>query len=151
MSLNPVNISIMPSESSSKKHAEVTHEALKTFTMVHLLKSPVLIKTTVFDLINTIITVDPFIPFFLTHNLFQKISTSTFNVLSSFTKENYSFIMPKMMDKVTAINNCIQGSLTSKKGLFCLLFISFSFCLCFHKQNLFLLPLVPTLRPRRFW
>ena len=150
MSLNPVNISIMPSESSFKKHAEVTHEALKTFTMVHLLKSLVLIKTAIFDPIDAIITVYPFIPFFLTHNLFQEISTSAFNVLSSFAKENSSFIMPKTMDKVTAINDCIQGSLTSKKGLFLLLFISFYFCLCFHKQNLLLLPLMPALKPRRF-
>lgn len=114
----------MPSESSFRKHAEAARDALTNFTTVRSLKAPIIVRTAVFDLIDAIIAFQPFIPFFITHELFQEISTSAFNILSGFAKENPSFVMPTTMDKVVAINDRVQASLTSKKGNF-IHFLSF--------------------------
>ena len=116
MSLNPDNISIMPSESSFKKHAEIAHDALTNFNAVRSLKSPVIVKTAVFDLIDAIIAFHPFIPFFLTNNIFQELLTSAYNTLCSFAKDNPAFVMPKSMDTVASINDWVQNSFTSKRG-----------------------------------
>jgi hypothetical protein len=52
MLIVPTNISIMPSESSLKKQAEVVREALKTFHTIRALNSPGLIKTAIQELID---------------------------------------------------------------------------------------------------
>ena len=114
MSLNPDNISIMPSELSLKKHAEIAHDALTNFNAVCSLKSPVIVKTAIFDLIDAIIAFHPFIPFFLTNDLFQELLTSASNTLCGFAKDNPAFVMPKSMDKVASINDRVQNSFTSK-------------------------------------
>lgn len=119
MSLQPLNIEIMPSESSFKKHAEAVRDALKNFSTIRNLKAPALINTAVVELIDSTIAFNPFIPFFMSHDLFQELVPAVFNVLNDFATDNPAFMMPKSMDKVSVLNNRVRGSFTqtsSKKG-----------------------------------
>jgi hypothetical protein len=113
----------MPSESSFKKHAEIARDALKNFTTVRVLNAPTIVKTAVFDLIDAVIAFYPFIPFFLTHDLFRELAPTIFNVLNDFAKDNPSFVMPKTMDKVASLNERVQSSINPKRGMSLLFFI----------------------------
>lgn len=114
-----VDTSTMPAESTFKKHAQSIRDALTNFSTVRALKAPALIKTAVLDLIDATIALNPYIPFFLNHALFQELPPAVFTVLSDFAKENPDFAMPKSLDKVSALNDRVQNSITqviSKKG-----------------------------------
>jgi selenophosphate synthetase-related protein len=56
MPLLATNISIMPSESSFKKQVDFAREALKNFSAVKDLNVPGLIRTTLAELINTVVS-----------------------------------------------------------------------------------------------
>ena len=139
---SPVNITIMPSESSFKKQTELVREALKNFMTVRALKAPRIVKTAVFDLVNATIALNPFIPFFLSHDLFQELVPAIFAVLNDFMTNNSSFVMPKLMDKIAILNNRVCGSLTQniKKGMNIHFFYSFLFCLCLFLSSVDVVP-----------
>lgn len=102
----------MPAESTFKKHAELVRDALKNFMTVKSLNSPSLVKTVVSELIDATIAFNPYIPFFLNHALFQELPPAVFNTLNDFAAENPSFVMPKSFDKVSVLNDRVQGSIT---------------------------------------
>ena len=136
----------------SQKHMELICDALKNFATIKSFNSPGLVKTAIDNLITMTIALNPFIPFFLSHDLFQELPPAVFNCLTDFTNENPSFVMPKSMHKVAMLNNCMKGSLSqtlTKKSMSFSLFAFWVFIILFLKQMLSPLLLVLILNIRR--
>lgn len=100
----------MPSESSFKKQVESIRESLKNFLVVRTFKNPVLVKAAINDLIDTTVVLNHFTTYFLSHDLFQELPPAVFSALADFSAENPDFIMPKAMDKISALNDRVSGS-----------------------------------------
>ena len=117
---SPLSITTMPSESSFKKQADATSEALKTFTAIQNSKSIVIVKAAINELIDTTTGFNNFLPFFLSHPLFQEIPPAVFNVLEDFSNRNPKFDMPSSIAKVAGLDARVKDSMAikNKKGMF---------------------------------
>jgi len=123
----------MPSESSFKKQAEIAQDALKNFTAVQFLKSPVVIKAALNELIDATVAFNSFMSFFISHPLFQEIPPAVFHVIEKFMHKNPNFDMPSDYAKIVSLDTRIRDYLTKpssvKKGMsIFLFFMLFSYC-----------------------
>ena len=107
----------MPSESSFKKQAALVQDLLKNFTAVQYLKSTVVLKAAISELIDSTIAFNHFIPFFLAHPLFQEIPPAVFHVLEKFLHKNPNFDMPSGYAKIVKLDARVRDSLTPSKGM----------------------------------
>ena len=121
----------MPSESSFKKQVALAQDALKNFTAVQSLKSTAVLKAAISELIDSTIAFNHFIPFFLSHPLFQEISPAVLHVLEKFIHKNPNFDMPSGYSKIVSLDARIRDSLSLpiSKGM------SFLFCLISFFSN----------------
>jgi hypothetical protein len=101
----------MPSESSFKRHVELVRETLKNFLAVRALKAPTLVKAAILELVDVTVALNPFIPFFINNDLCQEMPTVVLKALNDFASDNPSYLMPKSLDKVVALNARVRGSL----------------------------------------
>ena len=115
----------MPSESSFKKQSELVREALKTFTTVRSLKAPGIVRSALFDLIDTTLELHPFVPFFGAHELLHELPSAVYNALNDFASDNPSFLMPKSMDRLVLLKNRVQDSSSFNKGMILCFFCIF--------------------------
>lgn len=109
---SPLNIINMPSESSFKKQAELAQDALKNFTAVQSLKSTALIKAAIDDLIDSTVAFNHFVPFFVSHPLFQEIPPAVLHVLEKYIHKNPNFDMPSDYAKVVGLDARVRDSLS---------------------------------------
>jgi hypothetical protein len=126
-----LNPTVMPSESSFKKQAELASDSLKNFTAVQDLKSSAVIKAAMTELIDATVLFNNFVPFFVSHPLFQEVPSAVFNVLKKFSAKHPSFDMPQTMAKIAGLDARVKDSMSLKKGFFLFLFM-------FSLLNLFL-------------
>jgi len=123
----------MPSESSFKKQAALVQDLLKNFTAVQHLKSTLVLKAAISELIDSTIAFNHFIPFFLAHPLFQEIPPAVFHVLEKFLHKNPNFDMPSGYAKIVKLDARVRDSLTPSKGtspfFLCLGILSYLFIL----------------------
>lgn len=145
----------MPSDSAFKKQAEIAREALTTFNTIRTLNAPGPIKTaleelvtatvrfffnfsTVWKIINWFslsqIAFNNFVPFFVTHPLFQEIPPAVHLAIEDFIAKHPGFDMPASTPRIAGLDARVKDSLVSpaKKGLslslsFSLVLILFSF------------------------
>lgn len=125
----------MPSESSFKKQAEIAQDALKNFTAVQSFKSPVVIKAALDELVTSTVAFNSFIPFFLSHPLFQEIPPAVFHVLEKFMHKNPNFDMPSDYAKIVGLDTRIRESLTQQTSLKKGLSLSFIFLARFSPRT----------------
>lgn len=139
-SVNTANISIMPSESSFKKHVDAAREALKNFNTVKTFKSSVVTRAAMVELIDVTVAFNHYVPFFLKEPAFQEIPTAVYSVLEEYSSSNPSFVMPTLYSKVAALDARVKDFvLKGTKGTLPLvlvfilltLFSSFSRCYSF--------------------
>src|SRR5277367_5290977 len=128
---SPLNISIMPSESAFKKQADIAGDALKTFTAVRDSKSLIIIRAAISELIDATVAFNNYVPFFVSHPLFQEIPPAVFTVLEDFSKKNPKFDMPSTFINVAGLDARAKDSIAAanKKGMsqFYAIFLSFIF------------------------
>lgn len=105
-----LSVFTMPSESSFKKQIELIRESLKNFSAVRNLKAPVLVKAAINDLIDATIALNPYIPYFLSHDLFQELVPAAYTSLTKFAADYPDFLMPKSMEKVAGLKGRVDGS-----------------------------------------
>ena len=98
------SILIMPSENAFKKQAEAASEALKAFVAVQNLKSTIIIKAAMTELINATVGFNAFVPFFVSHALFQEIPPAVHTVLEKFSIKNSSFDMLPGIAKIAGLD-----------------------------------------------
>jgi len=98
----------MPSESSFKKQADLAQDALQSFTAVQSLKSPVVIKAALDDLVAATVAFNNFVPFFTSHSLFLEIPPAVFHVLEKFIHKNPNFDMPSDYAKIVGLDTRIR-------------------------------------------
>lgn len=112
----------MPSESSFRKQAELAQEALKNFTAVQSLKSTAVIKTAIDELVDSTILFNNYVPFFVSHSLFQEIPSSVFHVLEKFFYKHPNFDVPANYSKIAGLDARVRDSLNHpapvKNGMF---------------------------------
>ena len=115
-----LNIAKMPSESSFKKQAALAQDSLKNFTAVQSMKSTVVLKAAISELIDSTIAFNHFLPLFLSHPLFQEIPSAVFHVLEKFIHKNPNFDMPSGYSKVVSLDARVRDSLSlpASKGMF---------------------------------
>ena len=117
---SPLSITIMPSENAFKKQAEAASDALKTFTAIRDSKSLIIVKAAIAELIDATIRFNNYVPFFVSHPLFQEIPPAVFNVLEEFSNKNPKFNMPSSFAKVVGLDARVKDSIAvaaSKKGM----------------------------------
>lgn len=122
--LSPLNISIMPSENSFKRQADAASDALKVFVSVQNSKSTAVVKAAMTELIDATIGFNNFVPFFVSHSLFQEIPPAVHTVLEKFSKKNPSFDMPASIAKVAGLDARVRDSMAVAKRGSSLYFIS---------------------------
>ena len=111
------SILIMPSENAFKKQAEAASEALKAFVAVQNLKSTIIVKAAMTELVDATVGFNAFIPFFVSHALFQEIPPTVHTVLEKFSIENPSFDMPPGIAKIAGLNARARDTMmTAKRG-----------------------------------
>jgi hypothetical protein len=106
----------MPSESAFKKQADAASDALKTFTAVRDSKSLIIVKAAIAELIDATVGFNNFVPFFVSHALFQEIPPAVFNVLEEFSNKNPKFDMPSAFAKVAGLDARVKDSIAVAKG-----------------------------------
>lgn len=127
----------MPSESSFKRQADLASDALKTFSAVQSSKSAMVVKAAVIELIEATIAFNDYLPFFLSHSLFQEIPPAVFNALDHFATKNPKFEMPSTIARVAGLDARVKDSLKNpKKGMFSF-FSSFFLLLTLLSQMLY--------------
>ena len=102
--VSPCTISIMPSESSFKRQAELAQDALKMFTTVRSMKSTPVIMAAITELIDATVGFNNFVPFFVSFPLFQEIPSAVLKALDDFVKVNPDFHMPSGMAKIASLD-----------------------------------------------
>ena len=128
--VDPCSISIMPSESSFKRQAELAQEALKTFTAVRSMKSTTVVTAAITELIDATVAFNHFVPFFVNHSLFQEIPSAVLKAFEDFIKTNPDFDMPAGIGKISGLDaRARDAAAPPKKGNF----LSFSFL--FHYSS----------------
>ena len=132
---------IMPSENAFKKQAELASEALKAFVAVQNLKSTVIVKAAMTELIDATVGFNTFVPFFVSHPLFQEIPPAVNTVLEKFSIKNPNFDMPPGIAKIAGLDARVRDTMTKKgQSLYPLFFPRFLLTL----SQTFLSLLVPT-------
>lgn len=111
----PIKITTMPSENSFKKQADAASDALKTFVSVQNSKSTAVIKAAMAELIDATVDFNNFVPFFVSHSLFQEIPPAVHIVLEKFSKKNPSFEMPSSVAKVAGLDARVRDSMAATK------------------------------------
>jgi hypothetical protein len=131
-----LNITAMPSEASFKKQAELAREALTNFNTIRQLKAPGLIKTALLELVETTVRLlllsfilrlthiskvafNNFVPFFVSHVLFQEIPPAVHTAIEDFVSKNPDFEMPPLTHKIAGLDARVKDSLVnqnSRKG-----------------------------------
>jgi hypothetical protein len=105
---------IMPSENAFKKQAELASDALKAFVSVQHVKSTVIIKAAMVDLIDATVAFNTFVPFFVSHALFQEIPPAVHAVLEKFSIKNPTFEMQPGIAKIAGLAARARDALTKK-------------------------------------
>lgn len=106
----------MPSESHFKKQAELVRESLKNFYDIRQMKSPGLIKAGVEELIQSILTFNPFIPFYAKHVLSQELVPAVFNIIHDYARDHPNFSLPESFEQVGILNNRVRGAQSTVKS-----------------------------------
>ena len=110
----------MPSENAFKKQADVAADALKSFVAVQNLKSTVIVKAAMTEMIEATIGFNTFVPFFVAHPLFQEIPPAVHTVLEKFSIKNPTFDMPPGIAKVAGLDARARDAIiTAKRGTTC--------------------------------
>jgi hypothetical protein len=108
----------MPSENSFKQHAEVARSALKTFNAIRQLDAPGPVKTALNELVTATVDFNNYVPFFLSHALFQELPPLVHSTLEDFFSKNPNVEKPPLYAKIAGLNARIKDSLQTpaKKG-----------------------------------
>ena len=114
--LSPTNITIMPSESLFKRHADLARDALKNFAAVRDLNSSTVVKAAIVELIDATVSFNNFVPFFVPHPLFQEIPPAVHSVLQDFLSKHPSFEMPPSFSKVAGLDARVKDFVTNSNG-----------------------------------
>jgi hypothetical protein len=119
----------MPSESAFKQQATLARSALKNFQAISQLDAPGPTKTAFYDLVNATVDFNRFVPFFVSHALFQEIPPLVHTTLEDFLAKNPNFERPSTYSKIAGLNARVQDSAqtSAKKGEHTTLH-SFFFC-----------------------
>ena len=110
----------MPSENAFKDQAEIASNALKTFVAVQHSASTFIVKAAVNELIDATIAFNNFVPFFVSHPLFQEIPPAVFNTLEQFANKHPNFEMPSTIARVAGLDARVKNSMSlssAKKGM----------------------------------
>lgn len=122
MTVTPSSTISMPSENSFKQHAELARNALKTFNAVRQLDSSALpvIKTALNELVNVTVDFTRFIPFFLSHPLFQEIPSLVHSTLEEFFSQHPNFERPSAYPRIVGLHARVQDSIqiSAKRGTY---------------------------------
>ncbi|KAF8811322.1 hypothetical protein BYT27DRAFT_7208724 [Phlegmacium glaucopus] len=94
----------MPSESSFKKQVQAAHNTLLNFKTVLPLKTLLLTKPALLKLINSTAAFANFVPFFLTHPLFQEVLPAVHNTIEDFKSKNPDFRLPEDAHKIVNLD-----------------------------------------------
>ena len=133
----PLTMSIMPSESSFKRQADLAREALKSFSAVKSIKSPIIVNAALKDLLDNTVAFNNFVPYFVSHALFQELVPAVHTVINEFSTQNPSFDMPPSAIKVSGLLARVKDSMglsNSKKGVFFNPFSSFCSLILFARR-----------------
>ena len=105
----------MPSKNAFKKQAEAASEALKAFVAVQNLKSTIIVKAAMTELVDATVGFNAFVPFFVSHVLFQEIPPVVHAVLEKLSIKNPSFDMPPGIAKIAGLDACVRDAIITAK------------------------------------
>ena len=124
--LEPTSSSVMPSENSFKQHIALVRAALKTFNTICQLDAPGPVKTAFDELVNVTADLNKFVPFFVSHSLFQELPPLVHAALEDFLTTRPSFDKPLNFSKIAGLNARAQDSvhISARRGKYLLSFES---------------------------
>ena len=105
---------------------ELPRSALKAFNAIRLLDAPGPVKTALYDLVTVTSDFNHFVPFFISHALFQEILSLVHSTLEEFLSQHPDFERPPNYSKIAGLHARVQDSiqLAAKKGMYFPLFVA---------------------------
>jgi hypothetical protein len=85
---------------------------MKNFSAVQSLKSTIVIKAALNELVDATAAFTDFVPVFTSHPLFQEIPPAVFHLLEKFLHKNPNFDMPPNYSKIVKLDARIRNTLT---------------------------------------